>query len=121
MGKGGGAATLSIAYVLASGCQPQAPEAQRSAASLPPEVRVDRQTCEADAVRLTMPVDIRAAPAAETETLVHLKSGAFVYLCETRGGYRAVIFPDAGESVDCAAHPCRAGWVREPIAIELYG
>jgi hypothetical protein len=121
MVHGGGAAVLTTACIIASGCQPQLPHAESGAGPEPSEVRVDPRTCEEDAVRLTMPADVRTGPDAEADAFLHLNTGAFLYLCETRGGYRAVLFPYPGESVDCAAHPCQAGWVREPIAIELYG
>lgn len=121
MVHGGGVAALTAACILASGCRPQLPDAGSGAASELSEVRVDRRTCEEDAVRLVTPVEVKAGPDAEAGLFLHLEAGTFVYLCETRGGYRAVLFPYPSESVDCAAHPCQAGWVQEPIAIELYG
>jgi hypothetical protein len=123
--NGGGAAGLIVACVFALGCQPPLPQAETSSVMVPAEIPVDRQTCEEDAVSLTMPVEVRAGPVADSETLLHLRAGAFLYLCEKRGGYRAVMFPGPDERVDCwqrsTTLSCRAGWVREPISIEIYG
>jgi hypothetical protein len=111
--------TLWSALVALPGCAPT---------SLGPEPPVTRGTevaCASEAEQLLQPVAVHAAPTAGSALLLDLAKGRFVYRCEARDDWLAIMFPAAGEAVDCAQRPaersCTVGWVRGEVATAILG
>lgn len=86
---------------------------------------IDRSVCEAEAARLTAPVEVHSAPAALAPAIAALSAGRFVYRCGRANGWVAVMFPAAGEAVNCRqrgpTQPCATGWVKGEPRLELFG
>lgn len=85
----------------------------------------ERTSCEMEASLLAEPVDVHAAPAAESTLVAHLAAGRFIYRCEQRGEWLGVMFPLQGERIDCSRRPagkaCPLGWVRGRVRMEILG
>lgn len=85
----------------------------------------DRRACAAEAEQLLRGVVLYAMPAAGQPPLAELQDGHFVYRCERRGAWLAVMFPAAGEAVDCSLRGvddvCRIGWVWGDVATAVLG
>lgn len=117
-----GAAAILLAWnalALLPGCAPAAPGAAARA------VRPAEIACASEAEQLLQPVALHAAPAAGSALLLQLEGGRFVYRCERRGDWLAIMFPAAGDAVDCSVHPaeraCPIGWVQGDVATAIFG
>ena len=88
-------------------------------------VRPDASACAAEAERLARAVTVYATPAPGSAPLAELDEGRFVYRCERRGDWLAIMFPGAGEAVDCSVRPaaraCPIGWVRGDVEASVMG
>jgi hypothetical protein len=82
-------------------------------------------SCAAEAEQLLRPVAVHAEPAPRSALLLELGRGRFVYRCERRGDWLAIMFPAAGEAVDCALRPpehaCPIGWVEGDVTTAIFG
>ena len=107
------------ALVLLSGCTESPPEGGRA---VDPLAAPD---CTPEAERLLSTVTVFPQPTRETPELTVLEPGRFIYRCRREGAWLAIMFPAAGEAVDCAsrapARACAVGWVRESVRTEIIG
>jgi hypothetical protein len=114
-----GRSSLLLGAALLWGC---AAEPAPSPAAAEPAARAG---CAIEAERLLQPAAIRATPLATAVLLAELEAGRFVYRCERRGNWLAVMYPAAGEPVDCSRRgddrACAIGWTLGEIATEIYG
>ena len=96
-----------------------------SAPAPSPTATAVRASCAVEAERLRRPVALQVDPAATGAVLAELQAGRFVYRCTRQGDWLAVMFPAAGEPVDCTDRPagraCAIGWTRGEIETEIYG
>jgi hypothetical protein len=101
------------------GCAPTAPVVEGPAAG------AARISCASEAEQLLQPVAVHAEPAPRSALLLELDRGRFVYRCERRGEWLAIMFPAADEAVDCsqrpAGRPCPIGWVQGDVATATFG
>lgn len=85
----------------------------------------DFARCDKEAQRLAERVVVHAAPDDRAAAVATLDAGRFVYRCEERGEWLAVVFPAAGERVDCSQRAanaaCRSGWVRRKVRLDVIG
>jgi hypothetical protein len=116
------AAGLLVAWSTAAVLPGCAPAAHGVAA---PAARAAEIACASEAEQLLEPVPVHAAPAVGSALLLKLDRGRFVYRCERRGEWLAIMFPAAGEAVDCAgrsaARACAIGWVRGDVPTRTFG
>lgn len=81
--------------------------------------------CSVEAVDLTAPVEVRAAPDEGAPIIERLDAGRSIYLCREGGRFRAIRYPAAEEPVDCSRtdreRPCAVGWVAVPPRYEIRG
>jgi hypothetical protein len=115
------AAVLVVLAVLLPACSAEKSAVQRGEAQPP-----DRGTCAAEAEMLAEPVTVHAAPEASSPQMTRLDKGHFVYRCERRGEWLALMFPRTrGEKTDCSLRrrdpQCSMGWVRGNLVTELFG
>jgi hypothetical protein len=107
------------AVAVLPGCAPTAPAAGE------PPTGAARISCAAEAEQLLQPVAVRVEPAPWSALLLELDRGRFVYRCERRGDWLAIMFPAAGEAVDCSRRPprrsCPIGWVQGDVATAIFG
>ncbi|HSA79294.1 MAG TPA: hypothetical protein VLE23_00645 [Geminicoccaceae bacterium] len=104
---------------LLAGCTPPSPE--RPA----PGVQRAELGCKSEAEQLLQPVLVFGEPAAEAALLGELEAGRFVYRCDRRGAWTAIMYPAPGEAVDCASRPagrrCQVGWVHGDVPTAIFG
>ena len=100
------------------GCAPPAPGARPPAAH-------EALACASEAEQLLEPVAVHAAPTEGAAVLLELAPGRFVYRCERRGAWLAIMFPAPGEVLDCSQRPptraCPTGWVQGDVATAIFG
>jgi hypothetical protein len=106
--------------MFALGCAPGGP-----AREIGPADRPLASGCAREAERLERATPVYAAPEAQARPFVTLDTGRFVYRCTRRGAWLGVMFPAAGEPVDCSAraagNPCPLGWVRGDLETTVLG
>lgn len=111
-------ALAAVASILA-GCTPPAPERLR------PVVEPAELGCATEAEQLLQPVLVYAEPASDAALLVELEAGRLVYRCDRRGAWLAVMYPAAGEAIDCSTRPperaCRVGWMHGEVPTAIFG
>ena len=87
-------------------------------------VKAAPASCEREPRRITHLVTVRDAPGTSGRIIAELAAGAPVYLCETNGPWRRIMFAAPGDPVDCsyrsAAHPCPAGWTAGTMKTEVF-
>ena len=88
-------------------------------------VAADAGACAGEAEQLAQPVAIYAEPRPGLARLAELADGRFVYRCERRGEWLAVMFPAPGEAVDCsvrsAREACAIGWIQGDLETMVMG
>lgn len=104
---------------LLPGCTGSPPDGERA---IDPLAALD---CTPEAERLLATVTVFPQPTSEMPELTVLKPGRFIYRCRREGAWLAIMFPAAGEAVDCTgrapARACAIGWVRDGIRTEIIG
>jgi len=106
------------------GCAPPAPDGPPAPGARPPAAR-EALACASEAEQLLEPVAVHAAPTEGAAVLLELAPGRFVYRCERRGAWLAIMFPAPGEALDCSQRPptraCPTGWVQGDVATAIFG
>lgn len=106
------------------GCAPPAPDGPTAPGAQPPAAR-EALACASEAEQLLEPVTVHAAPAEGATLLLELARGRFVYRCERRGTWLAIMFPAPGEALDCSHRPptraCPTGWVQGDLRTAIFG
>ena len=78
-----------------------------------------------EAEQLLQPVAVHAEASPRSALLLELERGRFVYRCERRGEWLAIMFPEAGEAIDCSLRAperaCAIGWVEGDLATAIFG
>jgi hypothetical protein len=81
----------------------------------PADLAAAPRACASEAELLAQPVEIYALPRRGLRPMAELSDGDFIYRCERRGEWLAIMFPDPGEAVDCsvrsAGNACAVGWI----------
>ena len=82
-------------------------------------------SCAAEAEKLLLPVAVHVRPASDAALLETLERGRFVYRCDQRGAWLAVMYPEPDEPVDCSMRSeapfCTVGWVNSELRTENFG
>ena len=107
----------SVITGIATGCS------RHDAASAGLAAPAARASCDTEARQLTESAALYSAP--ETAPVAILAAGRFVYRCEERGDWLAVMYPATGEKVDCAERrtqrACELGWIRKDTHMAIFG
>lgn len=110
---------MALLSVFAVGCVGR--ERVVAEAATPPV----RATCDTEARQLRELAAVYPAPKSGLAPVAKLDEGRFVYRCEQRGEWLGVMFPAAGEKVDCTERQperaCSLGWIRKHTKMELFG
>lgn len=89
--------------------------------ALPPA----RTSCDTEAQQLNELAAVYPAPNPGLAPVIKLDKGRFVYRCEQRGEWLGIMFPGAGEKVNCAERQperaCSLGWIRRETKMEIFG
>ena len=113
------AVLLVVWGVALAGCAPTPADTEAAA------TRPDKVACASEAEQLLEPVAVHVAPATDSALLVELGRGSFVYRCERRGEWLAIMFPETGQAVDCTVRTpelaCPIGWVEGEVTTTIYG
>ncbi len=84
-----------------------------------------RASCDKEAQQLGEMVAVYSAPQSSLAPVAKLDQGRFVYRCEQRGEWLGVMFPAAGEKVDCSERQperaCSLGWIRSNVQMQIFG
>lgn len=78
-----------------------------------------RSFCAQEAELLINPVNSYEKPIESKLGVTILQSGRFIYRCEKRIGWMAVMYPRIGEKVDCKyrddKYQCPIGWIKDEL------
>jgi hypothetical protein len=90
-----------------------------------PAVQPAELGCKSEAEQLLQPVLVFAGPASDAALLGELKAGWFIYRCDRRGAWMAIMYPAPGEPIDCSLRParqaCLIGWVHGDAPTMIFG
>lgn len=115
---------LTLALAVA-GCDPGSQGAREVPGAASIRLIVDRADCAAEAMLLGEPAAVLIAPLAEATIVVELAAGTPVYPCGESAGFRAIMYPGAGEPADCSrrepGNECPTGWIDLATVLETAG
>ena len=83
-----------------------------------------RSTCALEAEQLLKSVTCYEQPIESKLDSIILESGRFIYRCEKRAGWTAVMYTKTSEKVDCkyreGKQMCPIGWVKDELTTRAF-
>lgn len=78
-----------------------------------------RSSCAKEAELLVSTIILYKEQNISNSRAIKLETGRFIYRCEKRNDWIAIMYPKAGEKVDCTfrkdEHQCPIGWVKGEV------